>query len=91
LRTDFAQVCLDHTWHDLVAANDHGLRTRDLFYHQTKAADYLRILKDDPTLGIPPSREAVGDQGQGSGSGVRSQGSGVGSQRSAIRLYSEQR
>jgi Zn-dependent protease with chaperone function len=68
LRTDFAQVCLDHTWHDLVAASDHGLRTRDLFYHQTTAADYLRVLKDDPSLGIPPARCQE--------SGVRSQESG---------------
>jgi Zn-dependent protease with chaperone function len=88
LRTDFAQVCLDHTWSDLVAAGDHGLRTRDMFYHQTKTADYLRLVKDDPTLGVPPSgSQESGDRSQESGvrneesegrsqeSGVRSQGS----------------
>lgn len=54
LRTDFAQQCLDHTWQDLTAAGDHGIWTRDVFHHQTKTADYLRVLKDDPMLGLPP-------------------------------------
>jgi hypothetical protein len=41
-------------WHDLAAAADHRLYTRDLFYHQTKAADYLRAQRKDPKLGEPP-------------------------------------
>lgn len=59
LRTDFAQQCLDHTWQDLTAAGDHGIWTRDVFHHQTKTADYLRVLKDQPTLGLPPVRAAA--------------------------------
>jgi Zn-dependent protease with chaperone function len=54
VRTDFAQQCLDQTWQDLTAAGDHGLFTKDIFVHQSKAAEYLRILKDDPRLGKPP-------------------------------------
>ncbi|MCI0685422.1 MAG: M48 family metallopeptidase [Gemmataceae bacterium] len=55
LRTDFAYQCLQHTWQDLTAAGDHGLWTNDIFHHQTKAAEHLRLLKDDPELGIPPA------------------------------------
>jgi Zn-dependent protease with chaperone function len=54
LRIDFAQQCLDETLRDLAAAGDHALWTNDLFLHHQKAAEYLRILKDDPALGIPP-------------------------------------
>jgi Zn-dependent protease with chaperone function len=53
LRIDFAQECLDETLRDLCAAGDHALWTNDLFLHHQKAAEYLRILKDNPTLGIP--------------------------------------
>jgi len=55
LRTDFAYECLQHTWHDLTAASDHGLWTNDFFHHQSKTAEYLRVFKDDPQLGIPPA------------------------------------
>ncbi len=54
LRTDFAQNCLDVTWQDLNAAADHQLQTQDLFCHQTRTAEYLRQLRANPLLGIPP-------------------------------------
>jgi hypothetical protein len=38
---------------ELSAASDHQLYTRDLFYHQTRAVDYLRTLRKDPNLGEP--------------------------------------
>lgn len=62
LRTDFAYQCLDQTWKDLMAAGDHGLRTNDLFFHQSKTVEYLRILKDEPSLGIPPAEPGAGVQ-----------------------------
>lgn len=55
LRTDFAYECLQHTWQDLTAASDHGLWTNDVFHHQSKTAEHLRVLKDDPQLGMPPA------------------------------------
>src|SRR6266496_4425369 len=79
LRTDFAQQCLDHTWRDLVAANDHGLRTSDLFFHQTTAAVYLRIVKDEPTLGIPPAPAAGEKSATSNGSPPRRTSAGDGS------------
>ena len=33
---------------DVTTAADHGHFTRDLYYHQTKAADYLRARRNDP-------------------------------------------
>jgi Zn-dependent protease with chaperone function len=60
LRSDFGFDCLEQTGRDLMAAGDHGIFTRDLFYHQSKSAEYLRILKDDLSLGIPPAADANG-------------------------------
>lgn len=54
-KTDFAQACYEQTMRDLIAAGDHNLFTDDLFLHQTKSADYLRAVKSDPTLGVPPA------------------------------------
>lgn len=53
-RLDFATDTLGQAWSDLTAAADHQLYSRDLFYHQTRAADYLRALRNDPRLGEPP-------------------------------------
>src|SRR5262245_26867312 len=64
LRTDLAQQCLDQTWRDLTAASDHRLWTKDLFHHQGKSAEYLRILKDDPKLGLPPPLNESGEKTQ---------------------------
>jgi Zn-dependent protease with chaperone function len=54
-RLDLAAEALTQAWADLTAAADHGLYTRDLFYHQTRAAEYLRIFRKDPRLGEPPA------------------------------------
>lgn len=53
-RLDLAGEALGQAWNDLSVAADHGLYTRDLFYHQTKAAEYLRAVRKDPNLGEPP-------------------------------------
>jgi Zn-dependent protease with chaperone function len=58
LRSDFAHQCLETTWQDLAAAADHGLQSDDVFHHQSHAAEYLRILKDEPALGMPPELPA---------------------------------
>jgi Zn-dependent protease with chaperone function len=56
LRSDFAQECYEHTVRDLIAASDHNIATQDFFLHQTKTADHLRVLKDEPQRGVPPAR-----------------------------------
>jgi Zn-dependent protease with chaperone function len=53
-RLDFATEALGQAWQDLSASADRQLYTRDLFYHQTRAAEYLRALRQDPRLGHPP-------------------------------------
>jgi Zn-dependent protease with chaperone function len=64
VRLDLASDALSLAWHDLRGAADHKLYTRDLFYHQTRAAEYLRAQGKDPNRGEPPAlpadqREAV--------------------------------
>lgn len=54
-RLDLAGEALGQAWNDLTAAADHQLYTRDLFYHQTRATDYLRALRKNPRLGEPPA------------------------------------
>jgi Zn-dependent protease with chaperone function len=54
-RLDFATDALGQAWSDLTAAADHQLYTRDLFYHQTRATEFLRALRKDPRLGEPPA------------------------------------
>jgi Zn-dependent protease with chaperone function len=53
-RLDFATDSLGQAWSDLSAAADRHLFTRDLFYHQTRAAEHLRTLRKNPRLGEPP-------------------------------------
>ena len=53
-RMDFAAESLGQAWTDLTAAADHKRYSRDLYFHQTKAAEYLRQKRGDPTLGEPP-------------------------------------
>jgi Zn-dependent protease with chaperone function len=53
-RLGFAADALGQAWNDLAAAADRHLYTRDLFYHQSRAAEYLRALRKDPRLGEPP-------------------------------------
>jgi Zn-dependent protease with chaperone function len=64
-RLDFAGDCLGQAMHDLSAARDHKLCTRDLFCHQTHAAKHLRAQRKDDTLGEPPPLPAdVRDRGR---------------------------
>ena len=53
-RLDFAGDSLGQAWTDLTAAADHGRFTRDLYYHQTQAAEFLKVRRNDPTLGEVP-------------------------------------
>ena len=53
-RLEFAGQALGQAGRELQIASQHELYTNDLFYHQTRAADYLRRVRDDPTLGDPP-------------------------------------
>jgi Zn-dependent protease with chaperone function len=57
-RLDLATDSLGQAWNDLTAAADHNLYSRDLFYHQTRAAEYLRALRKNPRLGEPPALPA---------------------------------
>jgi Zn-dependent protease with chaperone function len=54
VRLLFATETLDFTRDELAGAADHGVYTRDLFYHQSRAADYLRQCLKDPRRGEPP-------------------------------------
>lgn len=61
-RLDFASESFGQAWTDLTAAADHGRFTRDMFYHQTRAAEYLRERRKDPQLGrVPDLPESEGD------------------------------
>jgi Zn-dependent protease with chaperone function len=53
-RLDLATDALGQAWNDLTVAAEHQLYSRDLFYHQTRAAEYLRSLRKDSRLGEPP-------------------------------------
>ena len=54
-RLDFAGESLGQAWTDLGAAADHGRFTRDLYYHHTKAAEFLKAKRNNPDLGaVPP-------------------------------------
>jgi Zn-dependent protease with chaperone function len=57
-RLDFATEALATACHDLSAAADHQLYSRDLFYHQSHAFHYLRRVRKNPKLGQPPSLPA---------------------------------
>ncbi len=50
-RIDFAVDTLGQAWVDLTAAADHNRFTRDIYYHQTRAAEYLKARRNDPKLG----------------------------------------
>ncbi len=54
-RLDFATDSLMQAWIDLTAAADHNLYSRDFFYHQTRAAEFLRTIRQKPNLGEPPA------------------------------------
>jgi len=51
--SDFAADALVQAWSDLAAAADRQFYSRDLFFHQTRAGEYLRIRSKDPQRGQP--------------------------------------
>ena len=53
-RLVFADAALSLAMSELSRAADRGLRTDNLFLHQTAAAHRPREEAADPTLGIPP-------------------------------------
>jgi Zn-dependent protease with chaperone function len=54
-RTKFGDEALSAAVDDLRRAADHELYSADLYYHQHAAADFLRMKRRDPHLGIPPT------------------------------------
>lgn len=57
-RLNPASDALGQAWSDLMTAADRQVCSRDLFYHQTRAIEYLRALRKDPRLGeLPPPPE----------------------------------
>ncbi|MBA2661706.1 MAG: M48 family metalloprotease [Bradymonadaceae bacterium] len=61
LKTDYAHQCMMQTYYDLHQAADQQLFTRDVFYHHSRAMDFMRVAKNDPSLGIPPAPPADGE------------------------------
>ncbi len=57
-RLDLAGESLNLAWRDLVTAADRKLYTRDLFYHQDRAAEHIKAQQKDPKLGEPPALPA---------------------------------
>lgn len=57
-RLDFAADTLGQAWGDLMAAADHGRYSRDVYYHQTRAAEFLKAKRGDPALGEVPELPA---------------------------------
>jgi Zn-dependent protease with chaperone function len=55
VRLDFAVAALNLAWEHLAIAGDYQLYTRDLFYHQTRAAEHLRAFHKNARLGQPPA------------------------------------
>lgn len=55
LRSGFADQAYRQVGSDLWAAADHGLYSRDMFFHQRPAAEQVRRLAKNPKLGEPPS------------------------------------
>jgi Zn-dependent protease with chaperone function len=54
-RLDFATASLAQAWQDLMKAAQHKLYTRDVFYHQKRAGNYLRSQPDLADFGTVPT------------------------------------
>jgi Zn-dependent protease with chaperone function len=61
-KLDFASACLGSAVHELSTVAERKIYTRDLYYHQTHAADYVRREAEDPTAGLIPALPADGAQ-----------------------------
>ena len=57
-KCDFSQACLQQSVNDLALAAEHGLCTRDLFFHQERAGNWLRAAAKNPDLGRLPELSA---------------------------------
>jgi hypothetical protein len=57
-KCDFSQACLQQSVNDLALATEHGLYTRDLFFHQERAGNWLRAAAKNPDLGRLPELSA---------------------------------
>jgi Zn-dependent protease with chaperone function len=62
LRLGFADACMSLTLSELHDATDHALYTDDIFYHQERAAEFLRRGAGKPDWGVPPPIPAQGGQ-----------------------------
>ncbi len=58
-RLEFANECFADAAQALDAAADHGLFTDDLFFHLSRSADHLRVVRRNERLGIPPDEGTV--------------------------------
>lgn len=57
-RLDLATDSLMQAWADLMTAADHNRFSRDLYFHQTRAVEYLRRRNNNPVLGEAPALPA---------------------------------
>lgn len=53
-RAAFADACFAQTAADLTHAADHGIRSRDFFHHQERAAEWVRARSRKPAWGLVP-------------------------------------
>ena len=60
-RLNFAEEALSEARQVLAGAAEHNLYTRDLYFHHAAAADRLRKVRRDPTLGRPPALRSPAD------------------------------
>ncbi|HEV3439141.1 MAG TPA: M48 family metalloprotease, partial [Gemmata sp.] len=54
-RLDFASDSLSQAWADMMTTADHNRYSRDLYFHQTRAAEFLRLRRNDANLGEVPA------------------------------------
>ncbi|MFU8804014.1 MAG: M48 family metallopeptidase [Bradymonadaceae bacterium] len=54
LKSDYAEQCYAQTCYDLRQASQKDLYTTDLFYHHSRMMEFMRLVKDEPTLGVAP-------------------------------------
>jgi Zn-dependent protease with chaperone function len=57
-RLDFASDSLEQACADLAMTADQQMYSRDLFFHQLRAGDHLRVSRKDKQLGLPPELPA---------------------------------
>jgi Zn-dependent protease with chaperone function len=60
-RTALAEMTLVQACRELEDAADHRLYTSDMFFHQTRAAAYIKKINKDPRFGDPPELKGPRD------------------------------